>query len=493
MVANIPSDIVAPLLAFDVESAGQFTSETKMILLGHGLAAGSLPEGGVALCSSVNEARALAGRGSMLESMAIRVFQNAPSQELYLGRVADTGTAEIRTVTIGVMPANGGQGVLQIAGEDVSIEIAAGTSANAVATALAAAINTYFNAATKKSLPFTATAATNVVTMTARHKGVYASKLDAFIPVIDGGNAFNGILTFATSTPGAGVPDIATILAAMGDDPFEIVVSALGDDSNRTKLDDFHNNTAGRWSYAQQLYGHAFYPKTGTTAELTASALAKDTWHLTMIAILSNSGMATPDFEFVAALVGRIAPLLGSGADGRVSVNQTGLKVEGVLAPRDRTYWPGYATRDAFLKNGVSAWKVNTSGDVLIDKIITQQQTSKDGVPDTVFRDIQAVYQLTYGLKFHRIALANEHSNKAIVDDNPANNPNLRTPKDIKATLVNSTVQLQMRGVVESSQDLLDQISVTRDADNRNRVNIVLPINRANPLDIFAGLARVYA
>lgn len=492
MVANIPSDIVAPLLAFDVESAGQFTSETKMILLGHGLAAGALSEGGISLCSSVNEARALAGRGSMLESMAIRVFQNAPSQELYLGRVADTGTAEIRTVTIGSIPANGGQGVLQVAGEDVSIEIAAGTSANAVATALAAAINAFFNAATKKSLPFTASAATNVVTLTARHKGVYASKLDAYVPIIDGGNAFAGILTFATGTAGAGVPDVAAVLAAMGDDPFEIVISAFGDDSNRTKLDDYHNNTSGRWSYAQQLYGHAFYPKTGTTSELTASALAKDTWHLTMIPLFSSAGIATPDYEFVTAVVSRVAALLGGGADGRVSINQTGLKVEGVVAPRDRTYWPGYATRDALLKNGVSAWKVNTSGDVLVDKIITQQQTTNN-VPDTVFRDIQAVYQLTYALKFHRTALANEHSNKAIVDDNPANNINLRTPKDIKATLVNSTVQLQTRGVVESSQDLLDQISVVRDADNRNRVNIVLPINRANPLDIFAGLARVYA
>lgn len=492
MVANIPSDIVAPLLAFDVESAGQFSSETKEILLGHGLAAGTLAEGGIALCSSVNEARLLAGRGSMLESMAIRTFQNAPTQELYLGRVADTGTAEIRTVTVGAIPANGGQGVLSIAGEDVSIDIAAGTSANAVATALAAAINTYFNAATKKSLPFTATAATNVVTITARHKGIYASKLDVSVPVIDGGNAFANILAFATSTPGAGVPDVAIILAAMGDNPFEIVTSAFGDDSNRTKLDDFHNNTAGRWSYAQQLYGHVFYPKTGTTSELTASALAKDTWHLTMWPMFSNAGMATPDYEFLAACVARIAPFLGGGSDGRVSVNQSGLKVEGVLAPRDRNYWPGYTTRDVLLKNGVSAWKVNSSGDVLIDKVITQQQTT-NGVPDTVFRDIQAVYQLTYSLKFHRAALANEHSNAAIVDDNPASNPNLRTVRDIKATLVNSTVQLQARGVVEASQALLDQIAVTRDLDNRNRVNIVLPIDRANPLDIFAGLARVRA
>jgi phage tail sheath gpL-like len=211
-----------------------------------------------------------------------------------------------------------------------------------------------------------------------------------------------------------------------------------------------------------------------------------------MLPLFTNAGIATPDYEFVTAMVSRVAPLLGSGSDGRVSVNQTGLKVEGVLAPRDRTYWPGYNTRDALLKSGVSTWKVNSSGDVLIDKIITQQQTT-NGVPDTVFRDIQAIYQLTYALKFHRAALANEHSNKAIVDDNPSNNPNLRTAKDIKGTLVSSTVQLQTRGVVEASRDLLEQIAVTRDADNRNRVNIVLPIDRANPLDIFAGLARVYA
>jgi phage tail sheath gpL-like len=58
---------------------------------------------------------------------------------------------------------------------------------------------------------------------------------------------------------------------------------------------------------------------------------------------------------------------------------------------------------------------------------------------------------------------------------------------------VNSTVQLQTRGVVESDAELLDQIVVTRDPDNRDRVNIVLPVDRANPLDIFAGLARVRA
>ncbi|ATN32904.1 hypothetical protein ACO34A_03700 [Rhizobium sp. ACO-34A] len=492
MASNIPSGIIAPLLAFDAESGGQFSSDNRAILLGHGLAAGALAVSGIALCGSVEEARYLAGRGSMLEAMFIRMRRNAAAQEIWLGRVEEATTAEARTITVGVVPAAGGQGVLQIAGESVSINIAAGDSANAVATALAAAINAYINPVTKISLPFTATAATNVVTITARHKGTYASGIDVYIPVLDGANAFSGILTFAVSTAGAGTPDVSAVLAAMGDDPFEVVVSAFGDDANRTRLDDYHNNVSGRWSYLQQLYGHVFYPKSGTTATLATSALAKDSWHLSMIPLFANGGMARPDYEFVAAVVGRIASFLDGGSDGRVSVNQSGLVVSDMIAPRDRDYWPDYATRNSLLSNSVSTWAVDRSGNVIIDKIVTQQQTM-NGVPDSAMRDIQAIFQTTYGLKYMRTQLANEHSNKAAVDDNPNNNPNLITANDVRTTLVNSMVELHNRGVFEASAAVLDAIVVTRNADNGARFDMGLDMDRVNPADIFAGLARIFA
>ncbi|OJH54279.1 hypothetical protein ATN81_13995 [Agrobacterium pusense] len=490
MVNNIPDNIVAPLLAFDIESGGQFSSELNEILLGFGTAGAALGEGQIAICGTVNEARRLAGRGSMLESMFIRARKNAPAQVIYLGRVADTGTAEIRTMTVGAVPGAGGQAVVQIAGESVSIDIAAGTSANDTAAALAAAINAYFNPLSKKSLPFTAVAAANVVTITARHKGVYAAGLDIFIPVLEGGNVFTVTnLTMATTTPGAGNPDLSAILAAMGDDPFEAIVSAFSDTAAVALLDAF---VTSRWGYDQQLYGHAFYPFTGTDSQINAKGLARDTWHLSLIPILSGGGNGTPDYERVSADVSRALPMLGSGSDGRVSANQSGLVVSGVSAPRDRNYWPDYATRNGWLQNGVSAWKVDRSGDVVIDKTITQQQTT-NGVPDTALRDIQAVYQLTYALKFIRSQLAYEHSNKAIANDNPANLPSIVTVRDIKSTLVHACIDLSRRGVLEFGNDIAGQITVTRNLDNPNRVDIVLPMDRVNPLDIFAGLARVYA
>ncbi|MBB3608668.1 phage tail sheath subtilisin-like domain-containing protein [Rhizobium sp. BK602] len=490
MTSNIPSNLTAPIFTFDVTSGGAFENENRLIILAHGLAAGSLAEGAIAICNTKTDARNLAGAGSMLEAMFLVSRANAPSQEIWLGRVADTGTAEQRTITVGAVPAAGGQGVVQIAGKTVSLQINAGDTANAVAAALAAAINSYYDSLTGMSLPFTATVATNVVTITARHKGAYASGLDIYIPTLDTVNAFDGVLTFATSVAGAGVPDLSDVLAAMNDDPFEMIVSAFGDTANLTLLDTFLNTVSGRWSYAQQLYGHAFYPATDTSSNLVTKALAKDSWHLTMIPRFSAGGFAEPDYLWVAGFVARIAPWAGGGSNGDVSRNQSGLVVQNLSAPRDRNYWMDYATRDALLKNSVSTWKIDRSGNVLIDKIITQQQTT-NGAPDTTFRDVQKIYQLTYALKKFRADLAAEHSNKAIADSNPSNLASISTVADIKATLFHS--YQQMAGVLENSETALANLVVTRDSDNANRVNVSLPLDFVNPLDILAGLATAYS
>src|SRR5690606_7649705 len=127
-----------------------------------------------------------------------------------------------------------------------------------------------------------------------------------------------------------------------------------------------------------------------------------------------------------------------------------------------------------FLKSGISTWQVNRNGDVMIDKVVTHHQTT-NGAPDTTFRDIQKVYQLTYALRQFRADLAFEHSNKGIADDNPDNLPAITTVKDIKATLFHS--YRRMSGVLENSDTALQQMTVTRDPGNANRVNIGLPLD----------------
>src|SRR5690606_38240993 len=125
----------------------------------------------------------------------------------------------------------------------------------------------------------------------------------------------------------------------------------------------------------RQIYGHVFYPLADSIANLTTHGLAHDDRHLTVLPVIASSNAPQPLWQWAAAIVARIVPWLSDGATGNVSRNQTGLAVEGLLPPRDRAGWLDYATRDAFLGSGLSTWKVNTGGDVVIDKIITTART----------------------------------------------------------------------------------------------------------------------
>lgn len=489
---TVPANLVAPLFAFSVESGGQFEDMAPVILYGHKTSAGSMSDNVKVSCASRSQARALAGKGSMLEQMVTVFRKNAPTHPLYIVSIAPSGTAETRTITVGSVPAGGGTGVINIMGELVSISIAAGDSANTVAAAINAAINAYDNPQSGHALPYTSTVATNVVTITARHLGVYAAEIGVSVPVLDGANALTGVLTIAEGTAGAGTPDTSTANAAIEEDDWSFLVSAFGDATNVGKYDTLLSEVSGRWSYANQKFGIAYYPKRDSQSNLISYGEGKDTWKLCAVPTFASGGHSEPGYLWVAAMIGRVAPWLAGGATGDVNRNQTGLVVEGISAPSDGAYWPDLATRNAFLAAGLSSWSVNGNGRVAVDKIITHALTTA-GVPDTTFRDIQKPHALMYSLRYMLAQLAFEHSNKVIADDNPGNVASVSTPKDIEATCYHAYVDLELRGVLENSATALKDLTVTRNADNPNRVDAVVPMDFTNPLDIFSGLARVYS
>lgn len=480
---QIPGNLVAPIFAFEISSAGQFENQGRLFLIGHKNSGAPLADNVPTPCTSMAEARALAGAGSLLDEMVRKVRQNAPAQEIWIIAAPDTGTAEVRTLTIGTPPEDGGQGAILIAGELVSIGIDAGDTDDDVAAALAAAINAYFNPLNGASLPYTASATDEVVTLTARHKGVYAAEYDIHIPVLTGVNALTGIVTVATGTPGAGNPDLSAALAATGDDEFDWTVTAFNDDTNIGRYTDWLNETSGRWAWNRQVYGHVVYGKVDSTGNLTTHGLARNDRHLSVIPIPSSAGNPQPSWQWASAIMARLAPWLSDGATGNVSRGHSGLTLEGIDAPRDRTKWLDYAARDAFLKSGLSTWYVTSSGQVCIDKIITTQRTV-NGVTDTTFRDIQSIGQIVYALRRFRAQLTYEHGQKAIADDNPNNLTVISTPADIKATFIHTYAA--MSGVLEDVARAASLIEVVRNADNPNRVDVLLHLDRLNALDIVA-------
>lgn len=491
MFNTIPGNLIAPIVAFEVNSGGQFENRSRLLLIGHALAGAVIAANTPTPCPSIAEARRLAGAGSMLDDMVRLARQNAPSQEIWILAVPETGTKGSRSIAVDAAPA-AGAGAIQIAGETLILTVASGDTASAVATAIAAAVNGYFNRLTGASLPFTAVAATNVVTLTPRHSGAIMSGIDVNIPALDGSNVLSGKVTLAAPTAGAGTPDLSAGLAALGDDEFDWIVSPFSDAANVGRYGDLLSDISGRWAWSRQIYGHVFYPLADTIANLTTHGLARDSRHLTVLPLIASANAPNPVWQWAAGIAARIAPWLSDGATGNVSRNQTGLVVEGLLPPRDRAGWLDYATRDAFLGSGLSTWKVNTGGDVVIDKIITTSRTFND-VPDTTFRDVQKIGQLVYALRRFRTDLTIEHGQRAVADDNPGNLNTISTTRDIKATFMHSYQRMVMTGVLENAVRAGELIEVKRNADNPNRIDIYAPIDMVNPLDVIAANAVVYS
>jgi phage tail sheath gpL-like len=489
---RIPGNLVAPIVTFEVNSGGQFENASRLLLVGFKNTGALLTDNVPTVCPSETEARRLAGAGSMLDDMVRLARRNAPAQEIWIISPAPVGTAEIRTLTIAAPAASGGYGVIEIAGEPVGVTIGAGDDEDAVAAALAAAINAYYNPFSEASLPFTATVANEVVTLTARHAGAHSTLVDIHVPVLDGSNALTGKVTQAVGTAGAGNPDLSGALAALGDDPFDWIVSAFSDSTNVGRYKTLLSDVSGRWAWNVQLYGHVFYPFTGTLSEVTTHTLAQDDRHVSAIPRPSSGSIPQPPWQWAAAMVARIVPWLSDGALGNVSRNQTGLDVIGLAPPRDRSKWYRYPDRETMLRSGASTWKVDQAGRVLIDKIITMQRTTL-GVTDTTFRDIQKIGQIVYALRNFRTRLTIEHGQKAIADDNPGNVGAISTPRDIAATFMHTYQDMVLSGVLENPVKAAEMLQVRRNIDNPNRVDIYAPLDMVNPLDIIAANAVIYS
>lgn len=479
------SGLLAPGTFIERSSAGQSENVSWALVMGHKAAAGSLANDAPRICTTVQEAGQLAGNGSQLYEIFRKVRRTAPAATIYMVSIPATGTAAAWTATIGALGSAGGLATIEIAGRLVSITVAPSEAAATTATNLAAAINAFVNPVTLEYLPVTATAASNVVTLTARHAGITMNEVEIAVDGSIPGNLFTATtLTIAQTATATGTANINAALAAMGDLPFHAIISPFGDDASISAAKSALSDLTGRWAWNQQLYGHYFTVRTDTIGNLTTLGLSQNDDHIT---VLGRFASPTPSWEWLGGLIGRVLPWLGDSTSGNAPRNQSDLGGDGIRPPRDRSTWPSYATRNALLGSGISTWKVNASGEVVIDKLITMRRNNDAGQPDTTYRDIQTMFVALHALLYMRAGLSFRHANKSIADENPANVPTISTPADIKADLIALYGDLVDRGLMENRSAFAAALVVERDVTARGRVNIGLGnMDVVNPLDILA-------
>ena len=485
---QVPANLRVPLFYAEI-NAGQspYLGPSRTLLIGQKTNGGSAPVN--APIRLDGDEQALFGVGSMLAEMAVWARQNHPFGEIWALPLADpAGVAQTFTVTVGAgIAARQGTLMLYVAGERVAVGVSLADDADAVAAALAAAINAgYTRFGRTMSHPVTATAALNVVTLTARNIGALGGKIAIDKDLVGDEGALAGDLTIAAGVAGTGVPALGVAVAALGDQEYDWIVSPYADTTSQNAVRDFLDSVSGRWSPMQQLYGHHISVLFDSFGNLAAFGAGRNDPNSSIMGVVNSP---SPPWRWAAALGGRIAAdkNLGGEVDQAYRISQPlqTLDLVGIAPPKSRADWFSVVQRQQLYQDGISGYRVTADGSVLIDRVVTTYQLNSHGQPDITWLDVETRAQMVYFVRYMRQRITQKYGRHALADDNPNNHPAIVTPRILKAECVHAYIELEVGGLVEKSGLFAQRLVVERSSDP-NRVNAYLPIDVVNQFRIFA-------
>lgn len=476
---SIPTNLRVPFVA--VEFSNQRASQSpallsyRVLIIGQKTASGAWTANTVQKATNVDQVIIGAGRGSMLHRMALAYFANNRFTEVAFGVLADDagGTAASGTLTVTGPATASGAISLYLGGTLVSIPVASGDVQNTIAAAISAAINA------NADLPVTAGVSTNVVTVTFRHKGLAGNSFDMRLNYQDGEATPAGVaIAIVALASGATNPALATLIAALGDNWYQVWAQPYTDATSLTAIE---NELASRFGPMRMIDGVAVTSAAGTQSALGTLGDGRNSPHL-CIAAQPGKNPLTPPMEYAAAVAG-VAALYGNTDPARPF--QT-LPVAGVRAPAEADRFT-FTERNLELFDGISTSKV-VGGQVQLERLVTTYQTAGSGASDQSYLDVSTMLTLLYLRYSFRAMVANKFARFKLADDGTQFGPgqSVVTPKIMKAECLAWFRQMEAAGLVEAFDQFKQDVLVERNASDRNRLDVLLPPDLINQLIVTA-------
>jgi phage tail sheath gpL-like len=503
---NIPPNLRVPLAYFEMsnERAATFQIIQNALLLGSTPAGGALEPNRATLCTSADQASALGGVGSAFHRQAIAWFRNNASVPLYLLAALEPTGVGAYTHSWGAIEwsgtaTGGGTIPLYIGGRAIRINVSVGDTADDIAAATRDAINTnpqcgvdaFIDAAAPGPAPPPALPdGTDVTQLRARQAGTLGG-LDVgfgYAGTVGGEIMPGGITgTITRMTGGAGRPDLGVLLASIGDAAFDFVMDpyevdgALGA-QDLDDLDEFMNDTSGRWSWAQQLYGHYFAAYETRVGGLSALGRTRNGQHGTIFGFF---GSPTPHDEWLAAYVGQAAGSLIIDPARPVQA----LPLIGVRAPPTEDRFT-ILERQVLYFDGISSYYTTEDGTAYIDRLITSYRVNVWGAPDNSYLDVETMFTAMYYSRFMRQRILTKFPRHKLASDGVRFGVGqaIVTPRIMRAEFVAAYSELVEVGIVENIEGFERDIIVERDQNDPNRLNVLAPPDWVNQLRIAAVL-----
>lgn len=474
---SIPTAVRVPFAYVEFDSsqaaAGGATQVYKLLLIGQKLTAGTQPVNTPVRVTSTKQANLLFGAGSMLAAMYRKALAANNFTETWCVALEDdaAGVAATGTVTLAGTATADGTLSIYVGGKNVRVPVLQGATAAATATSLATAINAEAEGA------FTAAAVGAVVTLTARHKGLYMNGTSVVMNYYGEQTPGGLTVTIADVAGGTTNPSIAPALAAIGDTQYRVIVQPYTDAANLTLIE---TELALRWGPLYTNDGHAYTASNAVSSALMTLGDSRNSPHLT---ILSNSGSPTPAYE-AAAVFGAVVANFAAIDPARPL--QT-LPLTGVLpaAQEDQLI---LSERNSLLYSGIATTTVDSGGVVRIERAITTYNEDSAGNPDESMLDVEVMNTLSYlrfdfrahfGLRYPRHKLGRSGTRYAAGQA-------VMTPSLAKAEAIGKFLDWEERGLVEDAEQFQRDLIVEIDSQNPNRLNFLLPPNLINGLRILA-------
>lgn len=480
--SGIPSDLRVPLFYAEVDNsmANSGATTLRRLIVGQ-VNDGAVHEeiGRLVLVSRTSEAIAIGGAGSILAAMHKRHRQVDSFGEVWcLPLKVETGTAASGTVTVTGAASEAGLLNLYIGGQRVRATVAKDADATAAAAALAAAIN----AAT--DLPVTASAAAGVVTLTAKFKGDLGNDIRLRMNRLgraQGEQTPAGLtVALVAMAGGVGSPDMAAALAALGDEPFEFITQPWTDTATLDAWKEVMNDSAGRWSWSKQIYGHVYTAKRGTLGELVTAGRLRNDQHMTLHGF--EAGVPQPCWEVAASYAARTAVFISADV---ARPTQTGELVG--IEPADPSDRFMLTERQSLLQSGV-ATAYYEGGAYRIERAVTTYQKNAYGQADDSYLDSEPLHQSAHVLRRLKAVITSKYGRHKLASDgtNIGDGGGIVTPKVIRGELVGTYRALERDGIVENTELFKQHLIVERDPNNPNRLNVLFPPDLVNQLRVFA-------
>lgn len=480
---SIPSNLKIPFVAceFDATNATQGPAllDYKALIIGQKTSSGTGTANTIVKVSNADAVATLAGRGSMLHTMAKAWFANNKFTECNIGILADNGAGVAATGTLTVTGPATAAGTISLYVGGVLVETAVANSATAaqIGPLLAAAINA------NHDLPVTAAAGTtpneHVVTVTYRHKCAVGNDVDLRLNYADGQALPTGIgVAIVAMAHGTTNPTLTSLITAMGDTWYHIIVHPYTDSTSLTAIE---TELSSRFGPLRMIDGVAITSAVGSAATLEALGATRNSPHSCIVAQPGSSPLTSP-CEFAAATAAVIAYYANIDPARPLQT----LPVSNVLAPAESNYFTN-SERNACLGSAIGTTKISAS-QVQLERIITTYQTSAAGSPDYAYYDITTPLTLLYLRYSWRAWILSRYPRHKLANDGTRFGAGqaVATPKLIKGEALSWFRSMENLGLVEGFDTFKENLIVERDTVNVNQINVLLPPDIINQLIVTA-------